>query len=213
MINIDTLSLYQRIADLPWTLLLAGDHRLPDCTHNWETFLQLLRYERSRFAEPEQNLMTTELLIIQLVEKDWKKIAELAISRVHQEPETPNYKSLTDEELMLRARDLLGNLGQWINNQDDGLLNRRYESLGRLRFQDGFPLHEVVYKLQLLKRTIIDHARDQHLEVTAVELYAEQQFLQRLDLFFDRIIYRVVKGYSEQGLDSSSGKPSLATIS
>jgi hypothetical protein len=213
VINIDTLSLYQRIADLPRTLLLAGDHRLPDCTHNRETFLQRLRYERSRFAEPEQNLMTTELLIIQLVEKDWKKIAELAISRVHQEPETPNYKSLTDEELMLRARDLLGNLGQWINNQDDGLLNRRYESLGRLRFQDGFPLHEVVYKLQLLKRTIIDHARDQHLEVTAVELYAEQQFLQRLDLFFDRIIYRVVKGYSEQGLDSSSGKPSLATIS
>jgi hypothetical protein len=157
--------------------------------------------------------MTTELLIIQLVEKDWKKIAELAISRVHQDPETPNYKSLTDEELMVRARDLLGNLGQWINNQDDGLLNRRYESLGRLRFQDGFPLHEVVSKLQLLKRTIIDHARDQHLEVTAVELYAEQQFLQRLDLFFDRIIYRVVKGYSEQGLDASASKPSHATIS
>lgn len=165
------------------------------------------------YVDPQLNLMTTELRIIQMVEKDWQKIAELAVERVHQDPETPNYRSLTDQELMVRAKDLLANLGQWLNHQDDGLLNRRYEGLGRRRFQDGFPLHEVVYKLQLLKRTIIDYARDQHLEVTAVELYAEQQFLQRLDQFFERIVYRVVKGYSVQGLAAFPCEPSLAHAS
>ncbi len=144
--------------------------------------------------------MTTEQRIIQMVEKNWHEIAELAIRRVQQDPETPNYKSLTDEELRSRARDLLANLGQWLERQDDGLLERRYEELGRVRHQDGFPLHEVVYKLHLLKRTILDHAREQHLEMSAMELYAEQQFLQSLDLFFDRIIYRVVKGYSEHAM-------------
>jgi hypothetical protein len=60
------------------------------------------------------------------------------------------------------------------------------------------PLHEVIYKLQLLKRTVYEHARDQHLEVTAIELYAEQEFLGLIDEFFDRIIFRVCKGYSER---------------
>ena len=147
--------------------------------------------------------MTTEHRIIHLVEKNWQKIADLAIRRVQQDPETPNYKALTDEELRSRAHDLLINLGSWLDRQDDGLLDRRYEELGRVRQQDGFLLHEVVYKLQLLKRTILEHAREQHLEMNAMELYAEQEFLQRLDRFFDRIIYRVVKGYSEQAMNAA----------
>jgi hypothetical protein len=159
--------------------------------------------------------MTTEHRIIQLVEKDWHKIAEQAIRRVQQDPETPNYKSLTDDELRSRARDLLTNLGRWLDQQDDGLLDRRYEELGRVRHQDGFPLHEVVYKLNLLKRTILDHARDHHLEMNAMQLYAEQEFLRKLDLFFDRIIYRVVKGYSEHAMVNQPGErhapPLMAT--
>lgn len=154
--------------------------------------------------------MTIEHRIIQLVEKDWLKIAELAIQRVQQDPETPNYKSLTDDELRARARDLLSNLGRWLDRQDDGHLDRRYEELGRIRHQDGFPLHEVVYKLQLLKRTILNHAREEHLEMNAIQLYAEQEFLQRLDTFFDRIIYRVVKGYSEQALMTTSTEAQAA---
>jgi len=156
--------------------------------------------------------MTTEHRIIQLVEKDWHKIAEQAIRRVQQDPETPNYKSLTDDELRSRARDLLANLGRWLDRQDDGLLDRRYEELGRVRHQDGFPLHEVVYKLGLLKRTILDHAREHHLEMNALELYAEQEFLQKLDLFFDRIIYRVVKGYSEHAMAERARGRSSALI-
>ena len=158
--------------------------------------------------------MTTEYRIIQMVEKDWQKIADQAIRRLQQDLETPNYKSLTDDELQSRARDLIPNLGQWLERLDNGALNRRHEELGRLRHQDGFPLHEVVYKLQLLKRTILDHAREHHLEMNAMELYAEQEFLQKLDLFFDHIIYRVVKGYSEHAMGAETGakpKPELIT--
>lgn len=156
--------------------------------------------------------MTTEHRIIQLVEKNCHKIAEQAVRRVQQDPETPNYKSLADDELRARARDLLANLGRWLERQDDGFLDRRYEELGRVRHKDGFPLHEVVYKLHLLKRTILDHAREHHLEMNAMELYAEQEFLQTLDIFFDRIIYRVVKGYSEHEMANQAGErpaPSL----
>lgn len=182
----------------------AGDHRLPESGESRDGVLFRERFVQTA-SETHPYIMTTEQRIIHLVEKDWQKIAEQAVRRVQQDPETPNYKSLTDDELRARARDLLANLGQWLDRQDDGLLDRRYEELGRMRHQDGFPLHEVVYKLQLLKCTILNHAREHHLEMNAMELYAEQEFLQKLDLFFDRIIYRVVKGYSEHEMANQAG--------
>ena len=139
--------------------------------------------------------------LIQIVESNWETIASSAINRVHSDPEVPNYQALTDHELRARARDLLAQLGHWLAKRDPELLARRYEELGRQRFDEGMPLHEVVYKLQLLKRTVYEHARDQHLEVTAVELYAEQEFLGLIDEFFDHIIFRVCKGYSEQEMN------------
>jgi hypothetical protein len=48
--------------------------------------------------------------------------------------------------------------------------------------------------------------------MNALELYAEQEFLQKLDLFFDRIIYRVVKGYSEHAMADRAGGRSSALI-
>ena len=136
--------------------------------------------------------------LIEIVQNDWETIASQAIERVHSDPEVPNYRALTDDELRARARDLLAQLGRWLARRDEDSLARRYEDLGRQRFDEGMPLHEVIYKLQLLKRSVYEHARDQHLEVTAIELYAEQEFLGLIDEFFDRIIFRVCKGYSER---------------
>jgi hypothetical protein len=142
--------------------------------------------------------------LIQLVESNWETIAGITISRVHSDPEVPNYQALTDIELRSRARDLLSHLGHWLAKRDPEVLARRYEDLGRQRFDEGMPLHEVIYKLQLLKRAVYEHARDQHLEITAIELYAEQEFLGLIDEFFDRIIFRVCKGYSEQEMNRPS---------
>jgi hypothetical protein len=136
--------------------------------------------------------------LIDIVERDWDTIASRAIHRVHSDPQVPNYQALTDHELRSMARDLLSQLGYWLERRDEGSLTRRYENLGQQQFNEGMPLHEVVYKLQLLKSAVLKHARDQHLEVTAVELYAEQEFLGLVDEFFDRIIFRVCKGYSER---------------
>jgi hypothetical protein len=149
--------------------------------------------------------------LIQLVESNWETIAGIAIKRVHTDPEVPNYKALTDIELRSRACDLLSHLGHWLAKRDPEILARRYEDLGRQRFDEGMPLHEVIYKLQLLKRVVYEHARDQHLEVTAIELYAEQEFLGLIDEFFDRIIFRVCKGYSEQEMKHPSSSLSDRT--
>lgn len=150
-------------------------------------------------SRPTYNLDTTMLTvrIVSLIESQWERIADRAISAVANDPAVPNYNALTDEELRSRAKDLLSNLGHWLARRDEKALAERYEKLGKLRREEGMPLHEVIYKLQLLKRTVLSHARDEHLEMTAFQLYQEQAFLTALDEFFDRIIFHVAKGFSE----------------
>jgi hypothetical protein len=141
--------------------------------------------------------------LVQTIENHWELIAQRAIDAVHRDPEVPNYQSLTDDELRERARHLLSNLGQWLASRDESLISRRYEALGRQRCEEGMPLHEVIYKLQLLKRMVLEQARDAHLEMNALQLYSEQEFLTSVDGFFDRIIYRVAKGFSESLMANS----------
>jgi len=143
--------------------------------------------------------------IIQLIEKDSELIIQRLLERVHSDPEVPNYQSLTDIELRTRARDLLTNLGSWLGTKDASRLNQRYEQLGAARHREEMPLHEVVYKLHILRRLLMGHARDEHLEVNALQLYGEQEFLCTLGEFFDRIVYSVVKGYSEAEIDRKQG--------
>lgn len=145
--------------------------------------------------------------LVNTIENHWEHIAERAIDAVHRDPEVPNYQSLKDEELRDRARHLLSNLGQWLASRDESLIAQRYEKLGRCRFDEGMPLHEVIYKLQLLKRMVLEHARDAHLEMNALQLYSEQEFLTSVDGFFDRIIYRVAKGFSEAMMEASAFEP------
>ena len=146
--------------------------------------------------------------LVEMVEKNWESIADRVIERVHTDPQVPNYRALTDHELRYRARDLLSQLGHWLSRRDEARLTQRYEALGRRRFDEGMPLHEVIYKLQLLKQGVLAHARDYHLELSAIQLYAEQEFLGSVDEFFDLIIFSVCKGHSERSLSVKTAKAS-----
>jgi hypothetical protein len=142
--------------------------------------------------------------LIHKIEQNWEHIAASVVQAVERNRDIPHYQALSDVEIHERARDLVKNLGFWLTQRDDAELNRRYEALGRQRHAEQFPLHEVVVKLQLLKRKILSFARDQHLAFDAAELYAEQDLYWAIDAFFDRAVLAVVKGYSDAHLQRLS---------
>ena len=72
---------------------------------------------------------------------------------------------------------------------------RRYENLGRQRFEEGIPLHEIVYALQLVRESMIQYIRDQGLGRTPLDIYAEEELEVGSDRIFDTIIYYFVRGY------------------
>jgi|JRYK01.1.fsa_nt_gb hypothetical protein len=143
--------------------------------------------------------------LIQKIEHNWETIALQVIAQRARDPRLPHYRTLADSELRERARDLVENLAKWLETHDDGWVERTYQSLGRRRFYESIPLHEVIHKTNLVNRQIRQFAVDENLELTPVEIYAEMELLRHLAAFFDLVLYGISKGY-ESALRESDGE-------
>ncbi len=143
--------------------------------------------------------------LIEKIERNWEAIALQVLDLRKRDPRLPNYRTLADSELRERARDLATNLAKWLaNGSDDGVI-RTYEALGRQRYYQSIPLHEVIHKINLIQSQIRRYAVDQNLELSPVEIYAELEFLRHLAGFFELVIYGIAKGY-EAALRESDGE-------
>jgi hypothetical protein len=143
--------------------------------------------------------------LIQLVETNWKKIAESAASAIRSDPRAPAYGRIGEAELHERAQEVLRNLGWWLIEADRQELHRRYVALGQIRRSQGVPALEVVRKLQILKRTVNQFLEDQRLYTNPLEIHAEYELQKAIDVFFDETVYAVLKGYDIQ--DSLAARP------
>ena len=79
----------------------------------------------------------------------------------------------------------------------DEPLARRCEALGRQRFGEGIPLHEVVLARFIIKEGLMEFVRDHAFVETSFQLYAEEELERSVGHFFDRMIYYVICGYEE----------------
>jgi hypothetical protein len=133
--------------------------------------------------------------LVQRIEQHWQAIATAAVEQAGVDPEIPHHRSLDADELQARVHDLVQNLVFWITARDETQIGHRYELLGKSRFAEGTPLAEVVYKLQLIERKVLEYVQDQNLALSAVEIYGELEMLRSLHRFFALITYHLVKGY------------------
>jgi hypothetical protein len=133
-----------------------------------------------------------------MVEEHWDTIAARVIHQIRNDPLLFHIRKLPDSELRLWGQALLKNLGHWLVESNEQEITHRYESQGRLRYQEGIPLHEVVQTSALLKRGILDYIRDQGLCQTSVEVYAEEELEHQVGAFFDSAIFHLVRGYEAE---------------
>lgn len=133
-------------------------------------------------------------LMIHAVEQHSSQIAKQVIATIQSDPKLSHLGGLTKDELEQWASEILANLGSWLDGRDR-VLAEQYESLGRMRFTEGVPLHETVYALLLLKDKMVEFVRDNDFPRNAVEIYAEEELEHRVNRFFDWLVFHLVKGY------------------
>jgi len=124
--------------------------------------------------------------LVKLIESRADEVTELA------------YHRFGDDELGARARLVYANLGKWLEEESEGLVEEEYFRLGKQRCEERIPLSEVIWALLLTRRnlwqfielqgwdTVSDLRRTLDLEILVVR-------------FFDRAIFHVVSGYESVG--------------
>jgi hypothetical protein len=135
--------------------------------------------------------------LIRMVEDHWENIAKRLMRRIRQDPRLRHIHEIPESELLERAREILKNLDHWLSATNTEELTKRYESLGKTRFDEGVPLHELVRSHLLIKDAMIEFLRDQGIAQSPVEFYAEEELEYCTGRFFDNMICSVVKGYEE----------------
>jgi hypothetical protein len=141
--------------------------------------------------------------LIETLSGHWQEIAEQAIWRIRQDKDIVELNRYPETGLKERARAILQHLGTVLTSKE-GEIAERYEHLGRSRFEEGVPLHEVVRALQIIKSTMIEYGRRQ-IPAGPLDIYAAEELELASDRIFDLMIFYVIRGY-ERALAEAPGK-------
>jgi hypothetical protein len=143
--------------------------------------------------------------LVERIEDHSEQIITRTITQIRRTPELAQTQKLPDAEFQEWAQDVLRDLDAWLCDPANHALAKRYESLGRLRFEESVPLSEVVFSTYILKNKVIEFARSQGFGANSVEIYAEDELENRLGRFFDWLVYHAVRGYEGTPRRHSSG--------
>lgn len=135
--------------------------------------------------------------LIENIERHCDPIMASVVAEIRRDPELRRLDRLAEPELREWGCDILRKLGHWLGAGHDRALAKRYENLGRVRFEESVPLHEAVRGLHVLKRKTVDYVRDWGLAQSAAEVYAEEELEYLVGGFFDWLVEHLVRGYEE----------------
>ncbi len=116
--------------------------------------------------------------LVHKIEANAAQIAE-EIRGDHRLPAT---HVLGDHEILGRARHLTENFGHWLAARE-AEIQGQLEPLGRARFDESVPLHELILCLQIVERKIVAFARESTTG-TVLQIYAEEELQYRVNRLF-----------------------------
>jgi len=114
--------------------------------------------------------------------------------------ETKGYRTLYDDVIYDRVFDVYSKLSSWLglDNHTTSEVRKVYTELGRKRFREGIPLHEVILAFMLVKRNLWEFIQEKQFLETTFEMKQALELNNKVVLFFDRVIYFVSMGYEDE---------------
>lgn len=114
--------------------------------------------------------------------------------------ETKGYRKFSEDVIYDRVFDVYSKLSSWLGLDDHTTseVKKVYTELGRKRYREGIPLHEVVLAFMLVKRRLWEFIQERQYLETTFEMKQALELNNKVVLFFDRVIYFVSMGYEEE---------------
>lgn len=134
--------------------------------------------------------------LIGMIERHAGSMAEELKEKLVNDPTTSSYKSLDERTIYDNIFEVYSRLGHWLlKDSEKGEVRTHYSNIGAQRFEQGFPLDELIQALVSTKRHIWDTVLHRGIMTTAKELDSAIDFITYLNRFFDMAIYYTTLGY------------------
>jgi hypothetical protein len=143
-----------------------------------------------------------------MISDRWEEITSRVVKQVRHDPKMLELGEFPESELRARCSEILQNLDTSLVSPE-AEFGKRFERIGRIRFEEGVPLHEIVHAYQIIRNNMIQYVRDQGIGSGALEIYAEKELQSGADRMFDTMIYYLVRGY-EQAMRERLGRTAMA---
>lgn len=133
--------------------------------------------------------------LVHLIETHAEELTVRIVRDIRGNPECAHLARLPEAELRERGHEILQNLGHWLAFSNEEKIEREYEGIGKLRYEEAVPLHESIRGLCLIKYAMIDFIHEQGIDRDCVALYAEGELERRVAKFFDLLLMHLARGY------------------
>ncbi len=133
--------------------------------------------------------------LIRMIEDHADELTRGLIQQLKTHPNTASYRRFPETEIHNRTYNVYKNFGAWMVGKPHEEIRRHYEDLGQRRLEEGIALHEVIYALILTKKNLLIYVNNHGLGGTALEIYGEQELVNKVDQFFNDAIYYTAVGY------------------
>ena len=138
--------------------------------------------------------------LVTLIEDQADELAARMVRKVREDPRMAAYQRFDDEDLAERARMVYANLGKWLGDTSEGLVEEEYSRLGKVRCGERIPLSQVVMALLVTRRNLWHLVELQGWD-TVFDLRQQLDLELLVVRFFDRAVFHAVRGYESEAWD------------
>jgi hypothetical protein len=138
------------------------------------------------------------LKLVRLIESHSEELAQSLMRRVDACTKCGELKARVPQaELQSRVHEVYRNLSDWLINKTEHDVFVTYTALGRKRFEQGVPFHQLMWGLLLIKQNLWEFLEREVVEDSAFHLRGEFELLRLLDQFYELTLYYAALGYWE----------------
>ncbi|UCH94322.1 MAG: hypothetical protein JSV88_29195 [Candidatus Aminicenantes bacterium] len=111
---------------------------------------------------------------------------------------TRTYQKLPEEERTRLAKNVYDNLGRWLDPKTtQAEIGKTYADIGAKRYEQGYPLCELLYAFHYTKKVLLNHIFSESLLPDTLRLYQTYNFIQEIYDFFDLAVFYETRGFQE----------------
>ena len=130
---------------------------------------------------------------------------------VRKAPQLKHYNTMDDDSLIESHTSFYPLMAKLLDRGPDrSLMGNFFVNLAKTRMQDGFPISEVIYALNLTERTLIDYITTEYAPENPVKMYQSMGVLSQMSEVFLLGCFYITKGYLEAVYTGMSSHDSVS---